>query len=130
MTNRFDYHLKLFESLDALLLAFLDQDPDHAADSRAETVELLEEVRRAMHDKTDYLESGQQLLCRLVSHFPALTPHVQRDLFWFFGGDCLHFLADEEIEKFQRLEEKFHEMSMQNSAADYGDIRAQVFGLH
>lgn len=130
MTSRFDYHHQLFDSLDALLLAFLDQDPDHDAESRAETVELLTSVRAAMQSKCDYLDCGQQLLCRLVSHFPAFTPHVQRDLFWFFGGDCLHFLADEEIEKFQMLDEKFYEISQNKPTADYADIRAQVMGLH
>jgi len=130
VTNRFDYHQHLFDTLDTLVLAFLDQDPDHVADSRAETAELLAQVRAAMRSKTDYLDSGQQLLCRLVSHFPALTPHVPRDLLWFYGGDCLHFLTDEEIAKFQTLEEKYHDLSQDNPAADYSDIRAQVMGLH
>jgi hypothetical protein len=128
--NRFDYHEQLFNSLDELLLAFLDKDPDHDSQSRVDIAEMLSELRTAMQDKSDYIDVGQRLLCRLVGHFPALTPHIQRDLFWFFGGDCLHFMADEEIEKFQQLEDKFYEVSKSQDAADYADIRAQVFGLH
>lgn len=130
MTDRFAYHQQLFTALDALLLAFLDQDPDHDSQSRSDVAEMLADLREAMHSRSNYVEAGQRLLCRLVSHFPALTPHIQRDLFWFFGGDCLHFLTDEEMEKFQLLEEKFYADSQVSKAADYAEIRAQVFGLH
>ena len=130
MSNRFEYHQQLFNSLDTLLRAFLEKDPDHDTESRQETEQLLNAVNDAMRDKKDYADAGQKLLCRLVSHFPAFTPHIQRDLFWFFGGDCLHFMADDEMEKFQLLEEKFYQESQSNQDADYADIRAQVFGLH
>lgn len=130
MTERFDYHYQLFQSLDALLSAFLEQDPDHDPQGRQEIAEMLAELRQALDDRSDYLEQGQQLLCRLVSHFPALTPHISRDLLWFFGGDCLHFLADEELAQFQLLEERYHEAQEQSGNADYADLRAQVLGLH
>ncbi len=130
MINRYNYHLQLFDALDKLLSEFLEKDPDHDKQSREEIAEMLSELRTTMHDRSDYVDAGQRLLCRLVSHFPALTPHIQRDLFWFYGGDCLHFLGDEEMEKFQLLEEKFYEVSQSNETADYADIRAQVFGLH
>ena len=130
MTERFDYHYQLFQSLDALLGAFLEQDPDHDAQGRREIAEMLTELRRALRERGDYLDRGQQLLCRLVSHFPALTPHIARDLLWFFGGDCLHFLADEELARFQLLEDRYHEALERGGSADYADLRAQVFGLH
>ena len=31
---------------------------------------------------------------------------MPRDLLWFFGGDCLHFMPDDEIEMYQALEER------------------------
>ena len=42
---------------------------------------------------------GQQWLHRFLTHNPELAPAIHRDLLWFFGGDCLHFMPDEEIEK-------------------------------
>lgn len=127
MKDRFEYHWQLFQNFDATLEAFLKQTPDHDPQSCTETLTLLEETRDAMTARAHYPEKGQALLSRVVAHFPAFTPHVQRDLFWFFGGDCLHFLADDEIEKFQTLEERYYDSGEQ---ADYGDLRAQVFGMH
>ncbi len=127
MKDHFEYHLELFQRFDETLAAFLEKTPDHDPQSCAEALALLEETRTAMAQREDYPELGQRLLSRVVAHFPAFTPHVQRDLFWFFGGDCLHYLGDDEIEKFQRLEERYFDSDEQ---ADYADLRAQVFGLH
>jgi len=125
--DRYEYHLQLFQSFNSTLNAFLKETPDHDQQSREETAALLAQTAEALEARSNYLELGQQLLGRLVSHFPAFTPHVQRDLFWFFGGDCLHFLSDEEITKFQQLEERYYEAGEE---ADYSDLRARAFGLH
>lgn len=52
---------------------------------------------------------GQWLLTTIVSRYHHITPLVPRPLFWYFGGDCLHFLVDEEIHYYQQLEEAFHD---------------------
>lgn len=127
MKDRYEYHLQLFQSFNSALEAFLKETPDHDRQSCEETAALLAQTGQALEARSNYLELGQQLLSRLVSHFPAFTPHVQRDLFWFFGGDCLHFLSDEEIAKFQQLEERYHDAG---EDADYSDLRAREFGLH
>ncbi|MFT5082789.1 MAG: hypothetical protein ACI9Y1_000822 [Lentisphaeria bacterium] len=56
----------------------------------------------------DMNHHGQWLTGKIVSGFPHIMPMVPRDLLWYFGGDCLHFLGDEEIQYFQALEEAFH----------------------
>lgn len=48
---------------------------------------------------------GQQLLCLLIGNYPQFTPLIERQLLWFFGGDCLHFLSDDEIGVFQQQED-------------------------
>ncbi len=48
---------------------------------------------------------GQEWLNRLFRNFPTLAPHLGREVLWYFGGDALHFMPDEEIAKFQKLEE-------------------------
>lgn len=45
-------------------------------------------------------------LNKLMNFFPQLAPAVDRTLLWTFGGDCLHFLTDEEIDKLQQQEEE------------------------
>lgn len=127
MKDRFDYHLQVFQSFSSTLNAFLNQTPDHDEQSRQETADLLALTGSALEERSEYLELGQRLVSRLVSHFPAFTPHIPRELLWFFGGDCLHYLADDEIEKFQLLEERYYEAG---ENADYSDLRAQAFGLH
>jgi len=44
-------------------------------------------------------------LANTMSIAPQVTPLINRELLWFFGGDCLHFLTDEEIDTFQRRDE-------------------------
>lgn len=73
---------------------------------------------------------GQVLLCKVVSAYPHLMPLVPRDLLWFFGGDCLQFMPDDEIAHFQILDEKRHEATESGEKFSYKDERAKQFGLH
>ena len=47
-----------------------------------------------------YLE-GPALVSRLFTAYPDFAPTFPRDLLWFFGGECLHFMPDEEIAEFE-----------------------------
>ncbi|UTF61368.1 PA2817 family protein [Gilvimarinus sp. DA14] len=78
----------------------------------------------------EYAETGQLLMCRTVAAYPHLTPLLPRDLLWHFGGDCLHYMPDEEIEKFQQLDEQLHESIATEQAFDYEQERTRVLGLH
>jgi hypothetical protein len=53
----------------------------------------------------DLYDEGPALVVRLFDTYPEFAPTFPRQLLWFFGGDCLHYMADDEIEEFQRLEE-------------------------
>lgn len=52
-----------------------------------------------------FYEQGQNLMCQLVTHYPQATHLAHRDLFWYFAGECLHYLSDEEITAYQQMEE-------------------------
>ncbi|MDO6747338.1 PA2817 family protein [Gilvimarinus sp. 1_MG-2023] len=78
----------------------------------------------------EYSEQGQRLLTQTIASFAHLTPLLPRDLLWHFGGDCLHYMPDEEIEKFQRLDEQFHQAVSAGEAFDYSKERARILGLH
>lgn len=52
-----------------------------------------------------YVE-GHDWLAQIFQHRPQLAPVIDRELLWIFGGDCLHFLTDEEIAHFQEQEEQ------------------------
>lgn len=54
----------------------------------------------------DAYQLGQEVACQLISYWPQLSPLIPRDLLWLLGGDCLHFMPDEEIAVYQQLEEE------------------------
>ena len=54
---------------------------------------------------TDYEFDGREVITTVQLHYPELWAALDRRLLWFFGGDCLHFLDDEEIDAFQREED-------------------------
>lgn len=78
----------------------------------------------------DALYQGQELLCRLVRAYPQLVQLIDRDLFWYFGGDCLHFMPDEEIARFQRLDELRFEAEAAGEPFNLAEARARLFKLH
>lgn len=77
-----------------------------------------------------FIATGQQALCRIVAAYPHLAPQVPRDLFWLFGGDCLHYMPDEEISLYQQLDELRFEAENDNTDFDYEKQRARILGLH
>ena len=50
----------------------------------------------------DYEFEGRELLAAMQAGYPELWASLDRRLLFFFGGDCLHFLDEEEIEAFQQ----------------------------
>ena len=54
----------------------------------------------AFDNNEEYLFTAQELLNNMVTFYPNLTPAIPRELLWAVGGSCMHFLSDEEIDKF------------------------------
>lgn len=71
-------------------------------------------------------DEGQDMMVRLVRTYPQYVHLVARDLFWLFGGECLHFMSDNEIEQFQRLDEALAEARTSASEIDYLQLRQAV----
>ncbi|CAM3631214.1 PA2817 family protein [Parendozoicomonas haliclonae] len=65
---------------------------------------------------------AQNWFFSFIGNHPQLTPIVPRDLLWFLGGDCLHFLSDEEIDQFQKVEDK-----MADDNLSWSDAKRQIF---
>ncbi|MFC3115084.1 PA2817 family protein [Cellvibrio fontiphilus] len=78
----------------------------------------------------DWLDQGQALLCRVVSNYPHLMPLLYRDLLWFFGGDCLHYMPDDEINLFQQLDEQREQAKQGQQAFSYAEARAKIMRMH
>ncbi len=103
------------------------------ADERANEVDLefldnLKSLSEAAGSDESFVQQGQSMICRIVAHYQHITPAVNRDLFWFFGGECLHYMADEELALYQQLDEKLHENPAKTQ--DYAEVKASIFQLH
>ncbi len=78
----------------------------------------------------DYYQLGQAVISKIIAHYPAITPLVSRDLFWYFGGDCLHHMSDEEITNYQLLDDLIYDQRWNEQTLDIAALKAQAFKQH
>ena len=105
--------LQLLQHLRTILVALNDaeQVPDQ---SHALFMERYDELlERLPLDPLHSQYLGQDLLSQIFMRYPQIAHLVPRDLLWFFGGDCLHFMPEEELSRYQALEERSY-MAEQN----------------
>lgn len=120
MTNpHLAYHLQLLAHLRTILVALGDaeQVPE---ESHALFLERYDELLAQL--PTHPLDSqylGQDLLCQIIQRYPQIAHLVPRDLLWFFGGDCLHYMPDEELDLYQQLEERRYEAQQHGQPFDW-----------
>ena len=117
MSKRTDYYLDLLkESLQRLEKA-------EAQEAGAISDDILQQFRSLIDQLTEHrdtaYESGQDLLALIGTHHPQLMPVLDRGLFWFFGGECLHYLTDEEIDRFQHMDEAGAQHEADGEEYDY-----------
>jgi hypothetical protein len=128
VTDRHSFHLNL------LKIAYnnLIQQPTFKDTEASEELEFLDQFAAVVddfeHHRPEAYEDGQTLLVRLVRGYPQFVPLLARDLFWLFGGECLHFMSDEEIEQFQQLDETQAELEASNTPVDYLSLRQSILG--
>ena len=125
MNNRLKYHLELLnETLSRIEKAAANESGVIDAD-------ILQQFRDVIDQLTEHRDSaydaGQDLFSKIGTHQPQLMPAVDRALLWFFGGECMHFLSDEEITRFQHLDEMAAEAEAEGKEYDY---RSAVRSLH
>ncbi len=74
-------------------------------------------------------EDGPGHITTLFTHAPEFAPLLPRDLLWFIGGDCLHFMPDEELAKYQALEDMRAAAAASGESFDYRAERAKLLNL-
>jgi len=112
-------HLVLLDHLRSILVAVGDaeQVPE---ESHALFLERFDELLASL--PIDPIESqylGQDILTQVISRYPQIAHLIPRDLLWFFAGDCLHYLSDEEIDLYQALEERRYEAEQNDEPFDW-----------
>lgn len=118
-TPQLEYHLQLLSHLRTILVALgeAEQVPE---ESHALFLERFDELLTLLPQ--DPLESqylGQDLICQVIQRYPQIAHLVPRDLLWFFGGDCLHYMPDEELDLYQQLEERRYEAEQNGEPFDW-----------
>tara|TARA_B100000446_G_scaffold27398_1_gene22591 strand:+ start:6931 stop:7320 length:390 start_codon:yes stop_codon:yes gene_type:complete len=127
-TSYFQFHQTLLQNL----YRFTDQTLD-ASHRTEEDQELMAQLKLLCDSDVideDFIATGQRALCKIVAAYPHIAPQTPRDLFWLFGGDCLHYMPDEEIAKYQSLDELRFDAEQNNTDFDYEGERGKAFGLH
>lgn len=120
MSNPYlDHHLALLHHLRGILVALgeAEQVPE---ENHALFVERFDElITELPRDPEGSQYLGQDLISQVFHRYPQIAHLVPRDLLWFFGGDCLHFMPDEEIALFQRLDERRFEAEENDEPFDW-----------
>ena len=91
--------------------------------------ELVEAFASLTPGEPAFYETGALLLSRLFTTYPELAPLVPRQLLWFFGGDCLHFMAEEEVGQFQQLDDLRREAAARGETLDLREAIAKLMNL-
>jgi len=112
-------HLVLLDHLRSILVAGGEagQWPE---ESHSRFLERFDELRALL--PIDPIESqylGQDLMSQVILRYPQIAHLVPRDLLWFFGGDCLHFMPDAELDLYQALEERRFEAEQNDEPFDW-----------
>lgn len=119
MSNAYHTHnLALLAHLRGILLA-MGEAEQVSDESHALFLERFDELLMTLRDVPDERHLGQELICQVFHRYPQIAHLVPRDLLWFFGGDCLHFMPDEEIDLFQKLEERRYEAETRGEPFDW-----------
>mgnify|MGYP006202662465 FL=1 len=114
-----DHHLALLQHLRTILVA-LGEAEQILDDSHAMYLERYDELLSDLpSDPEASLYLGQDLICQVIQRYPQIAHLVPRDLLWFFAGDCLHFMPDEELDLYQRLEERRYEAEQSDEPFDW-----------
>lgn len=119
MSNVVADHLVLLDHLRSILVAVgeAEQVPE---ESHALFLERFDELRALL--PIDPIESqylGQDMMSQVILRYPQIAHLVPRDLLWFFGGSCFNFLADEELDMYEALEERRFEAEENGEPFDW-----------
>lgn len=130
MNNKRDYHLELLKQLHKDLANTVPQQPlfNHEETGILERLLIIID-QFEQHDEAANFE-GQNWMTLFVTHNPNLAPLIPRELLWFLAGECLHFMPDEEIAKFQQLEDEEIYAQENKLAFDYQQAKAKIFQQH
>lgn len=119
-----DYEISLLQQLNRFLSELTDKtqalNPNHPFCQWLKTT-----GDAASMQPTDYEVLSHQVVA-LFTHYAEITPLFPRDILYFLGGDCLHFMPDEEIAAYQDLDEMRFEAQTQQKRFDWEQAKQSL----
>jgi len=73
-------------------------------------------------------DGGPELVSRLFTTYLDFAPTFPRELLWFLGGECLHYMPEEEILLHQRLAEEREAAASRGDVLDLETARSRLRG--
>ena len=111
---------------------FINRDPFNAEDIVEDDLEFMNDFKSLIEhfesSTPSVHEQGEDFIDKAFRRYPHLAHLIARDLLWYFGGNNLHNLTDDEINKFQALDEMRFEAEGDGTEFDYINKRASIFG--
>lgn len=120
------YRLVLLNNLQHQLQQLADSNAMEDFEDSPLPEKLLDIIQRIPEESA--LFEAQQLISNFIGNFPQLTPMVSRDLLWLLGGDCLHWMPEDEVELYQQLDELYHNALRADEPFDWVATR-KMLGL-
>ncbi|MCB5161855.1 PA2817 family protein [Marinomonas algarum] len=115
MESRTQYILDAFADLRSRMTEHAPFDQTDLAEEELDFLEKWDSlIKHIQENDHNYTFDAQDLLSRFIRCYANLVPLIKRELLWFVGGECLHFLGDEEIALYQQFEERLYELDSQN----------------
>ena len=119
MESRTQYILDAFADLRQRIAEHAPFDQPDLAEEELDFLEKWDDLIKNIQENThDYTFDAQEVLSRFIRCYANLVLLIKRELLWFVGGECLHFLGDEEIALYQQLEDRLYELDSQNKSYD------------
>jgi hypothetical protein len=101
--------------------------------ARTESLEATDSLRElamsfdsAAQGGDDLYQCAPALVERLFTTYPDFAPTFPRELLWFLGGECLHYMPDEEITLYQQLDEMRDTAQISGKVLDFQAARAKL----
>lgn len=98
-----------------------------ASEPGNEVLAALAEAFRDLSQRPEALQDeGPAMVYRLFTTSPGFAESFPRDLLWYLGADCLHFMPDDEIERWTALDEERREAASRGQTFDWSSAASSV----
>lgn len=119
-----DYEIRLLQQLTGFLNEIASKT-EGLGTEHPFSAWLMQTLNACSRQPIEYSVLNQQVVT-LFTHFADMAPLFPRDVLYFLGGDCLHFMPDEEIAAYQVLDEMRFEAQSQKKSFDWEQAKESL----